>query len=106
MTKPWTPLTPQDVAKLGGHMGVYEIQDLGGSVVFIGYAGGKSLFGLRGELERELGQRGGGHRFRCEVNAQYMTRYKELLMVHRADRGELPRDNRAAAPHLGRLHPE
>lgn len=106
LNKPWIPLTRENTRKLGGHMGVYEIQDSAGSVVFIGYAGGRSLFGLRGELEGELDRRGGDHRFRCEVNTQYITRYKELLMVHKADQGELPRDNRDSAPLLGRLRPE
>jgi hypothetical protein len=106
MSKPWAPLAPENIARLGGHMGVYEIQDAAGSVIFIGYAGGRSMFGLRGELERELARRGAGHRFRCEVNTQYITRYKELLMVHQADEGELPRDNRDSSPRLGRLRPE
>ncbi|MBZ5610285.1 MAG: hypothetical protein LAP38_18640 [Acidobacteriia bacterium] len=106
MSKPWASLSRENIAGLGAHMGVYEVQDSSEHTVFIGYAGGKSLFGLRGELERELGRLGTGHRFRCEVNTQYMTRYKELLMVHQADLGELPRDNRDSAPRLGRLRPE
>jgi hypothetical protein len=106
MNKAWTPLTPADVARLGAHMGVFEIRDSSNQVVSIGYAGGKSLFGLRGELKRELARLGSGHSFRCEVNTQYLTRYKELLMVHKADCGELPRDNRDSAPRLGRLWPD
>jgi hypothetical protein len=47
-----------------------------------------------------------GHSFRFEVNMQYMTRYKELLMVHAADHGELPMDNRKSRPpRLGRMNP-
>jgi hypothetical protein len=106
MTKPWTPLTPENVARLRAHMGVYQIQDASDQVVFIGYAGGKSLFGLRGELARALERFGPNHSFRCEVNTQYLTRYKELLMVHQADHSGLPRENRTSPPHLGRLHPE
>ncbi len=106
MSKAWTSLTSGDVERLGAHMGVYQVRDSSDQVVCIGYAGGRSLFGLRGELERELARLGAGHSFRCEVNTQYLTRYKELLMVHKADCGELPRDNRDTAPRLGRLRPE
>ena len=106
MNKAWTPLTPERVKRLSGQLGVYQIQDTSGQVVFIGYAGGRSLFGLRGELEKELASRDSGHSFRLEVNMQYMTRYKELLMVHTADHGELPLDNRKSPPpRLGRLRP-
>lgn len=106
MNKAWIALTLERVQRLSGQPGVYQIQDASGQVVFIGYAGGRSLFGLRGEVERELASRGPGYSFRCEINMQYMTRYKELLMIHAADHGELPRDNRKLGlPRLGRLRP-
>lgn len=105
MSKEWIALRPESVQRLSGQLGVYQIQDPSGQVVCIGYAGGRSLFGLRGELERELTKRGAGHSFRCEITMQYMTRYKELLMVHKADHGELPTENRKAPPQLGRMHP-
>lgn len=106
MNKAWIPLTPESVKGLSGQLGVYQIQDASGEIVFIGYAGGRSLFGLRGELERQLASRGAGYRFRFEINMQYMTRHKELLMVHAAEHGDLPVDNRNFnPPRLGRLHP-
>ena len=105
MSKAWIPLTPENVKRLGGHLGVYQIQDASGHIVFIGYAGGRSLFGIRGELERELAGRGPGHSFRYEVTIQYLTRYKELLMVYVADHRELPVDNRKSPPRLGRMSP-
>ena len=105
MTKPWLPLSSETVDKLGGYLGVYQIQAPDGATVYIGSAGGHSLFGLRGELARELKARGPGHRFRCEVNVQYTSRAQELLMVHVADHGELPRDNRGMRLPLGRLSP-
>jgi hypothetical protein len=105
MTKPWLPLSSETVDKLGGYLGIYEIQSPDGDTVYIGSAGGHSLFGLRGELARELKARGEGHRFRCEVNMQYTSRMQELLMVHVADHGELPRDNRGMRLPLGRLSP-
>ncbi|HWZ42797.1 MAG TPA: hypothetical protein VNW97_04940 [Candidatus Saccharimonadales bacterium] len=106
MNKTWTPLTPEKVQRLSGQLGIYQIQAPTGQTVFIGYAGGRSLFGLRGELTKELASRDPGYSFRMEVNMQYMTRYKELLMVHAADHGELPLGNRESpAPRLGRLRP-
>jgi hypothetical protein len=105
MNKAWIPLTPENVQRLKGQLGVYQIQDPAGQVIFIGYAGGRSLFGLRGELERELASRDPGHSFRCEVTMQYLTRHKELLMFHAADRGELPIENRKSPPKLGRIAP-
>ena len=110
LTKPWRALEADEVARLPGQLGVYQVageaSEAGesGDVLFIGVAGGRSRFGLRGELEAELARRGPGFRFRVEVNTQYHTRFRELLMIHRADHGTLPPENEAP-PGLGRLHP-
>ncbi len=89
------------MAKLPGQMGVFQLADDSGQVVYIGFAGGKSLFGLRSELEKRLGS---AAKFRYEVNNQYQTRWRELLMLHQAANGGLPELNRnEPAPKLGRL---
>jgi hypothetical protein len=106
LEKRWRPLEASEVASLPAQLGVYQIAESGGDVIRIGYAGGKSRFGLRGELEREAAERAGAAAlFRCEVNMQYMSRYQELLMVHFADHGRLPRDNREHPDRIGRLGP-
>ena len=107
MTKPWVELTPQAVRALPGQLGVYQLADAVGAVVYVGFAGGRTLFGLRSEMEKALAERpGGSTQFRCEVNQQYTSRYQELLMLHVADHGELPLVNRADPPvRLGRLSP-
>jgi hypothetical protein len=107
LDKPWVELTPAAVRALPGQLGVYQLADAEGRVVYVGFAGGRSLFGLRSELERALRERpGGATRFRCEVNQQYTTRYQELLMLHVAEHGELPEVNQADPPvRLGRLSP-
>jgi hypothetical protein len=107
MEKPWRPLDAETVAKLPGQLGIYQIADNAGQVLYIGYAGGRSLFGLRGKLQDEVAQRRpGASQFRVEINMQYITRHAELLMVHRADHGALPRDNEAEDTHgLGILNP-
>ena len=107
MEKPWIELTVEAVRALPGQLGVYQLADSEGRVVHIGFAGGRSLFGLRSEIERALRERpAGAMRFRTEVNQQYTTRYQELLMLHVADHGSLPVVNQADPPaRLGRLSP-
>jgi len=106
MTKPWRPLTAEEVRKLPGQLGVYELGDDEGRVLYVGFAGGKSAFGLRSELENHArAPTGGATRFRYEVNMQYTTRHRELLMAHVARTGHLPPGNRLDAPPLGRLSP-
>jgi hypothetical protein len=107
MEKPWIELTPETVKALPGQLGVYQLADTAGRIVQIGFAGGRSLFGLRSEIERALGERpAGAVSFRIEVNQQYTSRYHELLMLHVADHGSLPVVNQAdPPPRLGRLSP-
>jgi hypothetical protein len=106
LDKPWQPLDREYVDALPGQLGVYEVADSTGTVLHVGVAGGRSLFGLRGELQRELEARGPGHQFRVEVNMQYLTRQRELLMAWAADHeGQLPPENAGDAPKLGRLSP-
>jgi hypothetical protein len=107
MGKPWQALTSAAVRAVPGQLGVYQLADAAEHIVEIGFAGGKSLFGLRGELQRALAQRPPcAALFRYEVNQQYTSRYLELLMLHVADHGILPPANRAAPPvRLGRLSP-
>ncbi|HZT65020.1 MAG TPA: hypothetical protein VFA11_04455 [Acidimicrobiales bacterium] len=104
-TKPWMALDPANVARLGGQLGVYEVADGEGRVALIAYAGGRSPFGLRGELESQLAQRGAGWQFRVEVTMAYLTRWRELLMVHVADHGGPPPGNIDDGAVLGRMSP-
>ena len=105
LEKPWRELTAANVAALAGELGVYQLGDAEGRVIRIGYAGGRTLFGLRSELQAAL-DASEAPRFRTEVTAQYLSRYEELLMVHKADHGALPPGNAAEANRrLGRLSP-
>ena len=54
MTKPWQALSAEQVGKIASHMGVYQLADSNDEVVYIGYAGGASPFGLRGCLLSHL----------------------------------------------------
>ena len=88
---------------LRGNLGVYQLADASQQILFIGYAGGKSLFGLKGEILAAFQAHSTAVWARWEVTSAYMSRYKELLMVHRHDHHELPPANTAIP--LGQLSP-
>jgi len=102
LTKPWRPCVHLEV--LPGHMGVFELGNERGEVIYVGCAGGRSLFGLRGEIQAAAARFGDATCFRYEVTTAYLTRYQELLMAHRARSGGLPTGN-GEVPGLGRLSP-
>ena len=90
LTKPWIPLEQSAVTALPGQLGVFEIADEYREVSYIGFAGGKSLFGLRSELSEWLDR---GSYFRVEVTTTYRTRHRELLMDHHRRCGCYPEQN-------------
>jgi hypothetical protein len=101
LEKPWMTLEPELVASLSGQLGVFQLGNEIHEVVYIGFAGGKSQFGLRGELASCLGR---WPFFRFEINMAYRTRCRELLMVHFSDHGSYPTENTAQeTAGLGRL---
>ncbi len=103
LSKPWLDFDAETLSRVPGQLGVFQLADAGGDVLYIGYAGGKSLFGLRSELQSHMDAEGAVS-FRFEVNMQYLTRYKELLMLHKADHSRLPALNALEPPvRLGRL---
>jgi hypothetical protein len=108
MTKPWRPFDKMEVARLSGQTGVFELADGDGNLLYIGMAGAKTRFGLRGELEKELSAPGEATRFRIEVNTMYLTRHEELLMAYAAAHGTLPPWNvaRGKARMKGRISPQ
>ena len=105
VAKPWQALTSEAIATLPGQLGVFEIADERGRVLYIGYAGGRSLFGLRSELGRARARAPDARCFRCEITMQYLTRHQELLMLHVADHGAVPEGNRGEGMRLGKLSP-
>ena len=100
LDKPWRWL--ETAAGLPGQLGVFELADEAGRVRYIGYAGGRSPFGLRSEVSAAAQRIPEARRFRFEVTTAYLTRYRELLMAHRAAHGSLPPHNEPM-PRLGRL---
>lgn len=102
MTKAWLSLD-EAMKVLHGHMGVYQLADAAGTVVFIGYAGGRSQFGLKGEIRAQAELLPDAVQMRYEITTAYMSRFRELMMVHIADHGEPPVHNPPVK--LGRLSP-
>ena len=107
LEKPFQALTPENLVPVQGQLGVYQLANADGEIFYIGYAGGRSLFGLHGELNREMEEQGGEKTlFRYEVNMQYISRYEELLMLHKFDYGVLPERVLREYPYkIGRLSP-
>ncbi|MBM3138622.1 MAG: hypothetical protein FJZ92_00025 [Chloroflexi bacterium] len=128
--KPWLEWDDAAPTKgLPGAMGVYELADAEQRVIYIGKAGARSPFGLRGELFRHfstperlarenwthprMGEpdlpsiAGRARYYRFEVNHMYYSRWVELLTRHQEDRGTLPPANLEdpePRPRLGRYH--
>lgn len=101
LDKPWR--TRDEAGRLPGQLGVFELADATGNVLFIGVADARSLFGLRSAVADAFAAVAGAVQFRVESTSSYHTRYRELLMVYQADHGTLPVAN--APMRLGRLHP-
>ncbi len=103
LDKPWQlldELTPRD---LPGQLGVFELANDRGEVLYIGAADPRDAFGLRSAISDARRKVAGARRCRWEINTAYRTRHRELLMVHVADHGRLPPANPPIE--LGRLSP-
>ena len=94
MFKPWLPLNKNSIKSIASHLGVFELANGRDKIVYIGVAGGRSLFGLKGELVRLIDSPpADANQFRVEVNMAYHTRYIELLQAFYYDNGVLPIGN-------------
>jgi hypothetical protein len=76
---PWLQLNLPTVEEIGAYMGVFQVRPLGGQTVLTSYAGGKSPFGIRGELLAIIPEMAPGQfEFRYEVTSSYLSRCSEL----------------------------
>lgn len=107
INKPWIARDGVSARDLPGTVGAYELADANGDVIYIGCAGGRSLFGLRGALldhcspeEPNPVIRSRLAAFRYEVNANYLLRRIELLSRFREDNERLPAGNEASGEAL------
>lgn len=107
LDKPWLSFE-EALPRIRGNLGVFQFADAQGEVLYIGFAGGDSLFGLKGEITELRERIPQATQVRHEVNTAYQSRFRELLMVHVADHGELPDYNiefNHRPVRLGRLSP-
>ena len=88
LQKPWLS-SAEALRQARGQMGVYQLANEAGEVIFVSYAGG-AVGGLRGEISRSLTEQGEATQVRFEITTSYLSRYKELPMLHQADHGSLP----------------
>ena len=102
LEKIWQWLDKQKL--LLGQLGVFQLADDQNQILFIGYAGGHSSFGLRSEIHDSWSRIPEATCYRLEINSAYLTRYQELLMVYVADHGALPPLYKDGIK-LGRLSP-
>lgn len=107
LDKPWRDLTAANLGRVTGHLGVYQLANEAGEILYIGVAGGRTKFGLKGEIAKALDSPPAGvTKFRFEVNMAYRTRHAELLEAFVHDYGGLPVANTDIDPRmLGRLRP-
>lgn len=107
MDKPWAPLNEESLRTIAAHLGVYQLADDAGEIVYIGVADARTLFGLKGELRKAIADPpAGASQFRVEVNMAYRTRHAELLQAYQHDHGSLPAGNTDIDTRmLGRLRP-
>ena len=109
LAKPWQEWDPTRQKRIPGTLGVFEIGDADGNVLYIGMAGGRTRFGLRerigdcftGKIAPSLAQ--SARLYRHEVNMMYTTRWIELLERHRAAFGALPAANLESGENLPKL---
>ena len=107
MDKLWVPLSEDSLTSIASHLGVYQLANDAGDIVYIGVADARTLFGLKGELQNALvDPPTGASQFRVEVNTAYRTRHVELLEAYQHDHGALPVANTDIDPRmLGCLRP-
>lgn len=106
LAKPWLDIDRLDRDDIPAQLGVFEIADADENVIFIGYGGGRRPFGLRSAIDEELDRLGTRARLvRFELTHGYLSRWEELMMVHRHDHGRPPAANDNATAPRGRLTP-
>jgi hypothetical protein len=99
LNKPWQQYDAASPPRIPGTPGVFELGDTDGQVAYIGFAGGKSRYGLRSEIAARIAAIPGAA-FRYEVNLMDLTRFVELLEKHYDLHGSLPASNTAPGEYV------
>ena len=56
LDKPWQRLDDEAIEALPSQLGVYHVADAGGTVLSVGFAGARELFGMQSALRHEMEQ--------------------------------------------------
>ena len=104
LNKPWTSASAAALGELPGALGVFELRSAAGEINFIGFAGGRTRYGLRSAISDSIDQlRAAGDApdaFHYEVNQMYLTRYIEVLEKYIESAGDLPPGNKAEGVYI------
>jgi hypothetical protein len=104
LNKPWTEASDDTLGHLPGALGVFELRSSAGEISFIGFAGGRTRYGLRSAITDSMNQlRAAGDTpdaFRYEVNQMYLTRYVEVLEKYIRAAGDIPPGNKAEGVYI------
>jgi len=80
------PVWGPQAARLSGSNGIYELADESMHVLYVGYAGSRARYGLRGKLMDHFSDRepnleiaGKARYFRYEVTSSYLSRWTEVI---------------------------
>ena len=103
LDKEWIAVS-EAMRRLKGNMGVFQLADSNKEIIYIGFAGAKSYFGLKGEVLKSSEQFDETVFVRWEVTTGYWSRYKELMMIYQFDHEQGPKENKTI--NLGRLSPD
>lgn len=100
---PWETYQPEMYREYSGSYGIYELADENQNIIYVGMAGGASIYGLRGKIAVHFGPdeknpviRDRARYFRYEITNMYLSRLVEVLGRYREEHGRLPEGNEAS----------
>ena len=105
LTKPWVALDAIELDDIPAQLGVFQVADADERILYIGYGGGRSRFGLRTAIASALERCPAATLVRYETTHGYLSRWEELLMIHQHEVGLLPPANDPLDAPRGRLDP-
>ena len=107
---PWASFDSDNLKEISGSNGIYEVADAEGAILYIGSAGSKDLFGLRGRIAHHFSAqesnpaiKGNAARFRYEITSSYLSRWVEVLGRYVEGREALPPGNAASDEYIPTL---
>ncbi len=110
INKPWETYDPAKYRDYSGSYGIYELADENHEIIYVGMAGGQSIYGLRGKIAGHFSPnesnpviRERARYFRYEITNMYLSRLVEVLGRYREEHGQLPDANEASDEYLPTL---